>query len=289
MSPVSGGTRVLPPTRPGAPAQAAASPPEPEEAPRRRTGLVWFLVLVGVAAIAGIIALAMQGATPIGPGTVAVPDLTGMTEAEARAELSAVELELAAENEASADVDEGVAIRWDPADEAEEGSVVTVWFSTGPSRVVIPEVTGLTQERARQELAGAGLTGDILTTTRDAPGTAADIALGTEPGVGESVEPDAQVTLVLATGLVEVPSLVGSTEADASARLDELQVRPRIIYQQDPGEPGIVLDQDRTGKIPVDATVTLTISEGGPTAEPSPAPTETAVPPADGGGEDGVD
>jgi serine/threonine-protein kinase len=283
MNPVSGGTRVLPPTRPAAPAPASAQA-EPEEPPRRRTGLIWFLVLLGLAAIAGIVALGMRGATPVSPTTVAVPDLTGLTEAEARSALSDAQLEMSAQTEPSADVEQGLAVRWEPTDQAEEGSVVTVWFSSGSGLVVIPEVTGLTQERARRELADAGLTGEIITASRDAPGTAADIALGTEPGVGQSVEPDTRITLVLATGLVDVPNLVGSTEAEASAKLDELQVRPRIIYQQDPGDPGIVLDQDRSGKIPVDATVTLTISEGGATEGPTPTATETTAAPQDGGG-----
>jgi beta-lactam-binding protein with PASTA domain len=275
MRPVPGGTQVLPPTRP---TSAAAAPPAEVEPHRSRKGLVWFLVILGLAAIGGIVAIAMQSGTPILPNTVNVPNLDGLDEAEARQTLTDAELEMSAQSEPSDTVDDGLAIRWEPTDEAEKGAVVTVWFSSGPEQVVIPDVTGLTQERARQVLATEGLTGEILTTTRDAAGQAADIALGTEPGVGQSVAPDAQITLVLATGLVDVPSMVGSTEADASAKLDELQVRPRIIYQTDAGEPGIVLEQDRSGKIPVDATVTLTISEAAAAPTPSPTATAPAVP-----------
>ena len=289
MSPLPAGTRVLPPTTgPVTRTSTAGGATEAgqEEPPPRRRGLIWFLVLLGLAATAGIIAIAMQGGTPLGPRTVQVPDLDGLDEAEARTALSEVELEMAAESEASETVEEGLAVRWEPSDEAEVGETVTVFFSVGPAQLEVPDVSGLSQQRARQTLTNEGFTGDIATSTVNQPGTRADITVRTEPAAGEVVSPAEAITLVLASGNVDVPDLTGRPEAEAQQALTDLELTARIRYEAAEGEPGRVIAQDRTGAIPVDATVTLTISEAAPTPEPT-TPEPTTPSPADGTNGDG--
>ncbi len=270
----AGATQVYPPTDPGLPAQE----PTPEEQPERsRKGLVWFLVVLGVAAVAGIVWLAMRGGDGT-PETVSVPDLAEMTEAEARAALTEVELEMSPQQEASEDVEAGLAIRWEPTDEAEPGSVVEVWFSSGPDAIEIPDISGLSQSRAREELSRAGFTGTVSTRTENAPGVAQDVAVGTEPAAGESASANASITLILGTGLVEVPDLTGQTEADALATLDGLELSARITYEPAAGDTGRVISQDRTGAVAVDATVTLTVSEAEASPTPEPTSTDSATP-----------
>jgi beta-lactam-binding protein with PASTA domain/tRNA A-37 threonylcarbamoyl transferase component Bud32 len=270
MNPLPAGTRVLPATGPVTRTSTAGGPGE-EPAPKRR-GLLWFLIVLGLAATAGIVAIALQGGTPLGPRTVAVPDLEGMDEAEARQTLAGADLEMAAESEPSAVVEPGLAIRWEPADEAEQGTVVTVFFSTGPAEVEVPDVSGLSQARARQVLANEGFTGEISTTTVNQPGVRQDITVRTDPEAGQVVSPAAPITLVLASGNVEVPDLTGMPEAEAQQALTDLQLTARIRYEASEGDAGRVINQDRTGSIPVDATVTLTISEAAPSTEPPASP-----------------
>jgi beta-lactam-binding protein with PASTA domain len=261
----AGATQVYPPTDPGLPAQEST----PEEQPERsRRGLVWFLVVLGVAAVAGIVWLAMRGGDGT-PETVSVPDLAALTE---------VDLDMSSQQEASEDVEEGLAIRWEPTDEAEPGSVVEVWFSSGPDAIEIPDISGLSQARAREELSRAGFTGIVSTRTENAPGVAQDVAVGTEPAAGESASADAAITLILGTGLVEVPDLTGQTEADALATLDGLELSSRITYEPAAGDSGRVISQDRTGAVAVDATVTLTVSEAEASPTPEPTPTDSATP-----------
>jgi len=181
-------------------------------------------------------------------------------------------------------VDEGLAIRWEPSDEAEPGSVVTVFFSGGPSAVVVPDVAGLSQARARQLIQGEGLTGEVLTQSEDSPGVAADVAVRTEPAAGNSVAPDTAITLVLGTGNVQVPVLTGQSETDAQATLESLEVSSRIVYQQSATDPpGTVIDQDQSGTVPINATITLVIAQAAPaTTEPPQPPTEEpTAPPTD--------
>ncbi len=266
---VPGGTRVIPPTPP-------TPEPEPEPEPKSRKGLIWTLVLIGIAALAGIVFLVTRGDSPTTPETVAVPSLEGMTEAQARTALDEVGLQMSAQTEVSEDVDEGLAIRWEPSDQADPGSVVTVYFSSGPSAVVVPDVAGLSQARARQLLEGEGLTGDVLTQSEDSPGVAADVAVRTEPAAGNSVAPDTAITLVLGTGNVQVPVLTGQSETDAQATLESLKVSSRIVYQVSATDPpGTVIDQDQSGTVPINATITLVIAQAAP--EPSPPPSDTAT------------
>lgn len=273
----AGATRMYPPTGSGTATQAPVATKEPEPR-KKRTGLVWFLVLVGLAAIAGIVALAMQGGPP-DSDVVAVPDLTGQTEAEARSALRDVGLEMSPLSESSETVDEGLAIRWDPEDEAPLDSVVQVWFSGGPEALLVPDLSGLSQARARQELDRAGFTGQISTRTENAPGVSQDEVVRTEPAANESASATTPIVLILGTGLVDLPDLSGQAEADAIATLDSLELRYRVEYEVADGDDGRVLRQDRSGPVPIDATVTIVISEAQaqPTTEPEP-PVETTPP-----------
>jgi hypothetical protein len=133
-----------------------------------------------------------------------------------------------------------------------------------PAMIEVPDVNGRTQAEARNVLESSGFRGDISTATIDAPGTATDVAVGTEPAAGESISADASLTLVLGTGRVEVPDLTGFRDADAEQALAELQLTPAFVG----GRPGTVISQNPIGLAPVDATVTLTIDPDQPWEPP---------------------
>ena len=93
------------------------------------------------------------------PDTVVVPSLEGLTVSQAQSELRAADLTLGSTlQEASADIDEGLVIRSEPAVDAEvePGSAVDIYVSTGPEMVEVPDVsTGcLSVGAARQALRG---------------------------------------------------------------------------------------------------------------------------------------
>lgn len=141
---------------------------------------------------------------------------------------------------------------------------VVFWLTRSPAELAMPDVEGLSQIEARNLLVEAGFTGTLVTATVDQPGVAQDVAVRTAPAVGEVTAKDADITLVLATGLVEVPDLTGVSDTDAEIALAELELTPTFTGTR----PGTVADQDRVGLAPVDATVTLTIDPDGPFVPP---------------------
>ena len=225
----------------------------------------------------------VQVAISTGPEVV-VPDLTGMTEAEVTEALDEVGLEPDFTYEADEEIEEGIAISWDPDTGTVMGegeTTVEVTISTGPDAVEVPDVSGLTQTRARDVLTAAGFT-NVRTDYEDAPRVAEDVAIETEPGAGESVSPDTEITLVLGTGNVVLENTTGATLEEAEEYIvDELGLSIRVHDQEDSGEPGIVLSQEETGIVPQGTTVTVYVS-----VEPAPTPTQPDDD-EDGGGDGG--
>jgi hypothetical protein len=141
---------------------------------------------------------------------------------------------------------------------------VAYYLTRPAAELAMPDVAGLSQVDARNRLVDAGFTGILVTATVNQPGLAQDIAVRTEPAAGEVVAAGADITLVLATGLVEVPDLTGARDDDAAAALEALDLVPAFSGTR----PGTVTSQDRTGLAPVDATVTLTIDPDEPFVPP---------------------
>ena len=94
------------------------------------------------------------------PELVPIPDLEGSSVEEAQAALIELELEPTGPVEEPSDtVDEGLVTRSDPAsgEEVEPGSTVTIFVSTGPGTVVVPNVTCQSFGSAQSDLRSAGL------------------------------------------------------------------------------------------------------------------------------------
>jgi beta-lactam-binding protein with PASTA domain len=95
---------------------------------------------------------------------VAVPDVVGDTQESAEGALSDAGFQVNVMEEASSEVDQGRVIRQSPLanQKALEGSPVTIWVSTGPSVVEVPEVRGELEEDAKDILTAAGLSYTVI-------------------------------------------------------------------------------------------------------------------------------
>ncbi len=183
-----------------------------------------------------------------GPGQVAVPPVDGLGEQKATATLIdrglVVDRVVHQPDEA---VPEGRVIKTSPAagTPVDRGSDVTLYVSSGPEQVAVPDVVGLTQREAQQTLGSRGFQFTVVEqgSADEAPGT----VLSQDPAAGTKVDPGASVTLVVARAIptVFVPELLGLGAPEASDTLTAAGLEPRVSYRDvtDPAQDGIVLDQ----------------------------------------------
>ncbi|WP_454050503.1 Stk1 family PASTA domain-containing Ser/Thr kinase [Cellulomonas sp. Marseille-Q8402] len=278
LSPDPAATQVLPgdapawaPTGPGTSVLPAQNGEDPEDEQKSKRWLWITLSIVAAVAIGGILWLLLRGDGEEPAATTTVPTIAGLAEADAVAQLQAAGFEYTRQAEASADQPEGTVTRSDPAGgtEAEEGSTIEFWVSTGPNSVAVPDVSGLTQEAARAQLEDAGLTVGSVQEEND-PAQPADRVLRTDPASGQSVADGSAVTLLIASGNVELGDLAGQTQDEAVAALTALNLGSSIGTEESATvEAGRVIRQDRSGLLPQRTVITLTIAT---------APTTVTIP-----------
>ena len=264
----------------------------PAEPPARRR---WPWVLLIVALVLGIAgagyALTRGGGGDPGtsatasPTAVDVPDVVGRTQDEANAELTAAQLVPAFVPAADDTVPAGQVVGTDPQAGASAaiGSTVTVTVSSGPAAVQVPDVSGQTQQEARQALTGAGFTvGDVVETDAD-PSADAGTVVSTDPAAGTSAQRGTAVTLNVASGQVQVPDVTGTSLAEAQQTLNGLRLTTNTSTgAPGSGEPGTVVSQSITAGTSVDVgtSVDLVVAPeqtetASPTTSPSASPTDS--------------
>jgi beta-lactam-binding protein with PASTA domain len=131
---------------------------------------------------------------------VIVPDVTGQPASDAEVAIQDAGLRISTQPESSIEVDPGLVVATEPpaGTEVEAGTTVTMFISTGPARVVIPDVTGETQEEATLILEDLGL---VVATVEDASNEVEEgLVITTTPLAGTQVDEGSTVTLTVSTG-----------------------------------------------------------------------------------------
>jgi eukaryotic-like serine/threonine-protein kinase len=137
------------------------------------------------------------------------------------------------------------------------------WFGSG-RYVRVPALAGLSQARAEQRVAAAGLDAGIAEETSE---TVPDgQVLRSDPGPGDRVLRGRTVRVVVSSGRapVSVPSVVGQEQAAAVAAVRRAGLRPAVTEAaSDDVAPGRVAAQSPAeGSLPRGGAVTLTVSTG---------------------------
>lgn len=204
-----------------------------------------------------------------GPQSVDVPQVLKMTEQEAKTAIEAAGLVFKlGEPISSTEIEKDRVAQVNPAEGSSvaEGSTVEVRLSSGPDDVVIPDMRGLNQDQVRAELARLGLEiGPI--SEDDSPEQAAGGLVLTEPAIGQTVPVGTSVSLVFASGNVNIPTnLAGQSRDDVVNILVGLRLQTVTREEQSASVPaGAVIRVEPTGLVPQGSGVTVVVSSGAPT------------------------
>jgi serine/threonine-protein kinase len=215
-----------------------------------------------------------------GPGTAALPAVEGLTASSAESKLRSAGFKPTIQEQSSGKVAQGHVISTDPPAGlvVQVGSPVTVLVSSGPAQIDVPELVGQSQKGAEAALSSAGLALGAITpqvSASETPGT----VLSQSPGASASLPAGGKVNLVVAQAPKEVavPSVVGQSEAQASAALGGAGFTPRTttVTTAEPAQVGMVLKQSPAGghQAPKGSTVTISIGVAAPSTPTTPTPT----------------
>lgn len=221
-------------------------------------------------------------------GKVAVPDLVNHTLEEAEKMLDEAGLKyqlkpVESEEDANTVTDQ------EPksAEEVEEGTRVTIYYSQESSGITIPDVTNKSLEDATSQLESSNLTVKG-TTEKYSDIVAKGKVCGTDPVVGSSVAKGTAVTLIISKGpendMVRVPNLVKKSLEVARERLADVGLEapdePTYVYS-DTVQKGYVVSQSKKSgtKVEVGTVIEFTVSLGSKhKATEKPAATPTTEP-----------
>jgi eukaryotic-like serine/threonine-protein kinase len=181
-----------------------------------------------------------------GPGNVRVPSVEDLPQERAVKELNKANLKVNLDVEESETVGKGVAIRTVPREgtEVERGTRVRLFVSSGPERVAIPDVVGLSRESAESALSDEGLDVAVQEQESEEP---EDRVIAQNPTGGTRIDRGERVTITVSTGQekVDVPNVTGLSPGDASRQLraEGLGAVRRERAVTDVDDDGVVVDQ----------------------------------------------
>lgn len=176
---------------------------------------------------------------------VSVPDLLGKSLEEATQELEALGLQLEVQRQVFHDVvQENHVISQDLRANTmvRKGRTVRVSLSRGPDLVEVPDVTGMEQRAATNELNRLGFQVNVETEHSDEP---VNTVIRQVPAGGR-VRRSETITIVISTGPrpTDMVNLVGRTLAEAEEILVQMELELQVVWLSARGEsPGGIVEQ----------------------------------------------
>ena len=233
-------------------------------------------VLAIVGAIVGIVVVALIVVSVLGSGSKAysVPNLLGLTQDEAQAQLDADGHGFQIGNvseQYSSSVEEGKIIEQTPGAgrTATEGSSIDIVVSKGEepaASVTVPDLTNCTPSEAQDLLNKYGLKGQAGDSVYNA-----DVEVGhvaeQEPAAGSSAKAGDTITYHLSQGAeqVSVPNVVGDSQSSATSTLQNAGFEVSVTQSSSSSvEKGNVISTNPSAGTSTDkgSTVTITVSTG---------------------------
>jgi serine/threonine-protein kinase len=219
-----------------------------------------------------------------GPGNTTVPSVTGLTLKQARAAITGANLKPGrVVLEPSGSVQADRVTRAEPAAGQQEpvGTPVTIFVSSGPATVGVPNVVGQSRDAATATLQGQGFGVSVVTQTSTSP---ANSVISQNPGFGAKVKPGSTVTITVATApnptaTVSVPDVSNQPVSAAVAALKAagFKVAQTTRNVTNPIKDGLVVSESPTAGSQAKKGSTVTIVIGHFKAKPPPPTTTTTT------------
>ncbi|MDQ3107031.1 MAG: Stk1 family PASTA domain-containing Ser/Thr kinase, partial [Actinomycetota bacterium] len=265
-------TRVVDRTQTADRVRAGGPPP-----PKRGTGAFVVLLIVLLAVLGGLLWFVANETGLIGDQTaerIEMPLVLGKTQAEAEAQLEALELEVQILTEASDQQEAGKVFAQDPlaGGRVDKGGAVTIKVVAEAVKVKVPPFVGKDVDVARDLAEAAGL--NVVIKEEPSATVAADIVISQVQPAASEVAKGSNIDLVVSAGKNQkpVPDVVGSDAADAANQLGQAGFKTKTSREASASvDTGKVIRTDPTPSTRIDegSTVTIFVSSG---------PEQTSIP-----------
>ncbi|AXR74429.1 Stk1 family PASTA domain-containing Ser/Thr kinase [Auritidibacter sp. NML130574] len=260
--------------------------PQPRKK-KKSTAWIWIVVLLLLsgAGVAGWWFYQDWQQQQIEQSQVTVPDVAGMSQTDAQNALTTAGLRPVIENVHDDEIAADIAVGTDPAagETLQEYDEITLKISMGPEEVVLPEdLAGASEATVRDTLEGLGLRVDDINYVNSAT-VDRDRLVNTNPELGSTVSYGATISLQMSNGQVEVPDVIGRSQADAVQALeaDGVGLSANVETEEtDEAQPDTVIKQSVTGGNTVDQGSTITITVAIEPPEPTPTDEQTTAEPS---------
>jgi len=205
---------------------------------------------------------------------VKVPQLVGLKEAEVGLALNQAGLELGQvirEPHETVPVGTVTAQSAPAGQEIPAGSAVDLTVSTGvaaPQTAAVPDLVGRPRGEAERALSEAGFAIEVLESYDDQAPQGQVIRQA--PPAGTQVETGSTVTIGVSRGptpFVEVPSVIGITQAEAAARLEQASLQAKVITAYSDARPAGQIDSQTPPAgviVSRGAAIAVVVSQGPP-------------------------
>jgi serine/threonine-protein kinase len=239
----------------------------PEDEPESNRAVWYVVIALLILGVFGLVAWLVANNLMQSPEVVRVPKVVGLEEDEAVAELEDSGFEVDVETGPS-ERKEGIVFDQDPNPQKrlEEGETVTIFVSTGPEQVEVPEVVGLSIAEARAEIRAAGLkVGEVVPESSET--VEEDDVIRQSPEAGSEIDSGDTVDLVVSTGpeAVRVPDVINQPQDSAEAEITAAELQVSVVTApSDDVDEGLVISQDPAPGTEVEPgdTVEILVSEG---------------------------
>ena len=213
------------------------------------------------------------------PTVKIMEDLTDVNQAEAESFLTGQGFQILVRQEASDAVEAGKVIRTDPAKGAElaDGQTVSIWVSTGPETVTMPNVVDMTREAA-WKLLGEIQNINVVEQSEASAYVEKGNVTRTDPKVGTQLVPGQNVVVYVSSGpaTAVMPSVVGLYSQTAQKQLADLgftNVRTETVKSDRPKGEVVYQSVQKDTVLKLEDEIVLRLSD-----ESGTQPTETQPP-----------